>query len=631
MQINIIYDKNDESLKEICNYLQEKSLKYVVILNEYSNNFTTVEYEKYFLYLNDVHVKNFLKINNHKEIDVAILPNSDAINTINRYGINKNISDAIDDALNENLSLEDELLLCNEEVSFKKISVGNVQDLSKNYDLNFVSNIKNFFKNLKNLKYQTIELSTKNTTIKKALSGILILEDYTIYSNLSGENSGSFHDGKLNIFLIAPFSIISYLLDLITIFIYHKFNIGNLPKNIGFINTQFLEISSHKSFDFSVDDITLSTKQLQIKLIRGKLKIHYGSAFKETIQKLKINPIKNKNEIIDIKNLPKGDIENLLVDGNIPIFKKSDDEDIKEALLSLNKSAKTTSIFITLMILSTLLATVGLFQDSTPSVIGAMVLAPLMAPIISLAMGFTRNYKFMINQSLKTLTFGIFCALFFSALFTLFMPLEGLNSQIESRINPNLLDLFVAIFSGIAGAYASSKEEVAKSLAGVAIAVALVPPLAVTGIGLAWFDLDIIFGSFLLFLTNLFGMILAASLTFIVLGFAPVYKAKKGLAYSSLFLTVICIPLVLSFYSLVLQNNDYSKLSKIKNLTINEKNVKLRVVKINKSQKELVNLDIEIISKEPLNIKEYKEIKEYFQNVVEKKVVLNIIPEIIVQ
>ncbi|MFA7084019.1 MAG: TIGR00341 family protein [Arcobacteraceae bacterium] len=630
--IIIIYEEKDKNLEEAEAFLQTlPHLTLKLQLCEKEQLLEPLKNTLYFLYLKDIYIKAFLKNNSKKRVNVALLPHEEAIYAMKRYGIDKNIPQAIQDGLNKNLRINDELLLCNKEVVFKKISIGNVQNLNQNIHSGFFSNIKNFFSNLRNLKYQTIHLKTKNNSVKKAISGVLILEDYTIYSKLNVQNKSSFHDGNLNAFLIAPYSLVSYVYYLIVIFLYHKYSFGSLPKNIGYISAPSLEISSKDSFDFSLDDVSLSSQHISIEILMGNLKIHYGNSFEEIIsQAIKEKPEKN-DEIIDVKTLPKGDIENLLVDGNIPIFRKVSDEDIKETLLSLNESSKTSSIFIILMILSTLLATVGLFQDSTPSVIGAMILAPLMAPIISLAMGFTRNNQSVITQSLKTLLIGIVCAVFFSATFTLLMPLEVMNAQIASRIHPNLLDLFIAIFSGIAGAYASSKEEIAKSLAGVAIAVALVPPLAVTGIGLGWGDFNIIYGSFLLFLTNFFGMILAASVTFIVLGFAPIHRAKKGLTYSTILLALVSIPLVISFYSLVLQSKDYSKLSHIKSMVINQKSIQIQIVKINHSQANKTHLEIETSSKEALNSSEYKQIHRYLEKILQKEVELTVLAKIIIK
>jgi len=583
----------------------------------------------YFLYLDDTSIKQFIKKHLETNIHLAILPNDNCVDSILRYGISKDIYEAIDDSFNDELKINDQLLLCNGEIVFKKLSIGNVQNLQKNvFKTSFYENIKDFFTNLKNLKYQSITITTaKENTTQTVASGILVLEDYTIFNTLKTVGNSSFHDGRLNAFIIAPFSLLSYIYYLIVVFLYHKFSLGKLPKDIGFISSQKLIISSNKPFDFSIDEIALSAQNIEIEVFQSNLQVSYGRKFK--------NAIDEKNEIdekeqININHLPKGEINELLVKGKVPFFRKASDEDMKETLTNLRDSSKVSSIFITLMILSTLLATVGIFQDSTPSVIGAMILAPLMTPIISLSMGAVRSDKNIIKNSTITLLFGIMSALLFSAILTLFLPLDIVTSQMSSRINPNLLDLFVAIFSGIAGAYAMAKEEVAKSLAGVAIAVALVPPLAVTGIGIGWGNIDIIYGSFLLFLTNFIGMIIAASLTFIILGFAPIHRARKSLIYSMVMLVVVSIPLVFSFYSLILQSNDYEKIKNLHKLTINNKNIEINLHNINSTSKYVV-IDLDIISTSHLKDFEYTMLKKQLEKKMKKNVILEITPKIVIK
>jgi hypothetical protein len=193
-----------------------------------------------FLFLSEKFIKQFLKSFSQQKINVALLPHEESNNALKRYGIQKNVFKAFDDGMNKLLRIEDELLLCNNEVSFKKISIGNVQNLSQNMQISLFQSIKNFFINLRQLKYQNMQLKTNNKSFKQALSGVLILEDYTIYSSLDTHHDNSFHDGQLNAFLIAPYSLISYIYYLIVIFLYHRFSIGSLPKNIGFVSTTSL-------------------------------------------------------------------------------------------------------------------------------------------------------------------------------------------------------------------------------------------------------------------------------------------------------------------------------------------------------------------------------------------------------
>lgn len=584
----------------------------------------------YFLYLDDDTIKNFLKTHKEKTIRLSILPNKTCENVLLHYGISKDIYEAIDDSFNDKLRINDQLLLCNGDVVLQKVSIGNVQNLGKYiFHATMYENIKEFFLNLKNLRYQAITLETaKEQKTQTIASGVLLLEDYTIFNALKTMENSSFHDGKLNAFIIAPQSLISYIYYLAAIFFYHKFSWGNLPKNIGFVSTSKLIIEGGMPFDFTIDDTALSAKTIELEVFCSNLNIGYGKSFELAIAQAEEG---NLSETVNINHLPKGEMRELLVSGKVPFLKKASDEDIKEALLTIKESAKISSIFIALMILSTLLATVGIFQDSTPTVIGAMILAPLMAPIISLSMGIVRSNKLITQSSIITLALGVMSALFFSFALTFFMPLDIMTSQMSSRINPNLLDLFVAIFSGIAGAYASSKEEVAKSLAGVAIAIALVPPLAVTGIGIGWAEWPMIHGSFLLFLTNLFGMIIAASLTFIILGYAPVQRAKKGLVMPAVLLIGVSIPLVFSFYSLMLQSSDYAKLNKIKELYIKEQKIELNVLTIHSSTKEKAVIECEVSANSHLNQEAYQTLQKELSKKLKKKVVLHVIPKIVVE
>lgn len=134
------------------------------------------------------------------------------------------------------------------------------------------------------------------------------------------------------------------------------------------------------------------------------------------------------------------------------------------------------------------------------------------------------------------------------------IPLHHVTGEIAARLNPNLLDIGVALVSGVAGAYAHAREEAARSLAGVAIAVALVPPLAVSGIGLGWGEWAVFQKSFLLFLTNLFGIVLAGNLTFLLLGFGPFRLAQRGLLTALALVGVVSLPLGVGFSRMIEQN-----------------------------------------------------------------------------
>ncbi|PHS41789.1 MAG: TIGR00341 family protein [Sulfurovum sp.] len=214
---------------------------------------------------------------------------------------------------------------------------------------------------------------------------------------------------------------------------------------------------------------------------------------------------------------------------------------------NLREEGKISSVYIILLILSTMIATFGLFINSSSVVIGAILLAPLMQPIISLSMGVLRQDSGLELNGAKSIFWGVLAVIFTAAVIAAFIPIDRLTSEMAGRLSPTILDLFVAIVSGIAAAYVKSNEKILGSLAGVAIAVALVPPLAVAGIGLGWLDWHMFIMAFLLFITNLVGIVLAASLTFVFLGFSPLRVAKKGLLTWLVVVLLVAVPLYSAF------------------------------------------------------------------------------------
>src|SRR5690606_14132235 len=150
---------------------------------------------------------------------------------------------------------------------------------------------------------------------------------------------------------------------------------------------------------------------------------------------------------------------------------------------------------------------------------------------------------------------------------------------------------------------AYSKEEISKTLAGVAISVALVPPLAVAGIGIGWMDWNVFGGAMLLLGTNLAGIVMAASLTFLLLGFSPFHLAKRGLLISLGIMIVVSLPLALSFNKMVEQNTI------IQDLAGNEiPHGLLREVKV--LQMQPLKLSVTILSEKALDEQDFKEIRK---------------------
>jgi uncharacterized hydrophobic protein (TIGR00271 family) len=187
--------------------------------------------------------------------------------------------------------------------------------------------------------------------------------------------------------------------------------------------------------------------------------------------------------------------------------------------------------YTVLLFLSTITATYGVIGDSVAIVIGAMIIAPLMRPIMATAAGLVMGDVRRAGNSFLVVLISVLGVVGLAWLLTEInfatVISFDINSQISSRISPRLIDLFTALAAGAAGAFAMSRDDVADSLPGVAIAVSLVPPLCVVGIGLAETDFTVAWGAMLLFLTNLLSILLAGGLVLALLGLSS--AATEGL------------------------------------------------------------------------------------------------------
>lgn len=222
--------------------------------------------------------------------------------------------------------------------------------------------------------------------------------------------------------------------------------------------------------------------------------------------------------------------------------------------------------FSILLSLATAIATFGLLSNSAPTIIGAMIIAPLMIPIMSLAYSLViLNFR-LVSYSLVRLVFGGFLVILIAFLTTEIIGFKIPGSEILARTEPTLLDLGVAIAAGIAGAFAKIRRSVSDAIPGVAISVALVPPLCVVGIGLATGDFELATGAFVLFLTNLVGIIISADLIFLWQSYGSWKKAIWALFLLVTSMIAISLPLNYSFQEMIVENRLRHALSEYRRL-----------------------------------------------------------------
>lgn len=212
--------------------------------------------------------------------------------------------------------------------------------------------------------------------------------------------------------------------------------------------------------------------------------------------------------------------------------------------------------FATLIVLSTTIAAFGLIASSAAVVIGAMLVAPLMTPILAIAASLVHGQISRLLTSVGVLVAGTAAAVFTGWLVSRIGGQALLSSELSpellARTVPSLLDLGVAIAAGLAGGYVLTHPRVGSSLPGVAIAVALVPPLATVGITIELGQTTAAEGAMLLYTTNLVAIVLSAMIVMLLTGFVPDDvravtrgKIRTGLAVAALAVVAVAVPLTL--------------------------------------------------------------------------------------
>ena len=215
-------------------------------------------------------------------------------------------------------------------------------------------------------------------------------------------------------------------------------------------------------------------------------------------------------------------------------FRALPDKDKASLVRKLMENGTPDFDYFYLIGLSTVMASLGLLLDSGAIVIGSMLIAPLMYPILGVALGLVMmgdNITVLqraLNTLVKSLSIGLILAVVAAFLFHGDFGYE--TSQVLARTNPSHLDLLVALVAGAAVSYMLARPEWGDALPGVAIAVALIPPLATIGVGIAALNPEIIRGATMLFFLNLFGIIAIAVIIFLLMNLGE----KQNIAESTI-------------------------------------------------------------------------------------------------
>ncbi len=268
--------------------------------------------------------------------------------------------------------------------------------------------------------------------------------------------------------------------------------------------------------------------------------------------------------------------------------------------------------FFLLVILSGSIATFGLITNSPAVIIGAMLVAPLMSPIIGIGLASIIGRRALLRESLSALFRGAILAIGLSALIgvvNLYLPFvyfQELPVEIISRTHPSPIDLVVALAGGLAAAYSLTEPKLSAALPGVAIATALMPPLCTVGIGISMQRWDVAGGAFLLFITNTVTIAFASALVFFLRGFNPYpkdgsRKLPPSLQLSAVLILLLLVPLTYYSIQFVQQATEYRTISDVVDSEIlnlgNAELVELNVA----HESESINLNVTIRTSNPLS------------------------------
>ncbi|MFZ4719865.1 MAG: DUF389 domain-containing protein [Ilumatobacteraceae bacterium] len=237
-------------------------------------------------------------------------------------------------------------------------------------------------------------------------------------------------------------------------------------------------------------------------------------------------------------------------------------------------AARKLSRFWVLLLLASAIAAAGVVGDSTATVIGAMIVAPLMTPIMGTVLAITTADRANLVRSVLLVVGGACAAIAVGYLMGLLSPIAvvaSTSSQVAGRVNPRLIDLIAAVATGAVGAFAQCRDDVSDTLPGVAIAISLVPPLAVVGLTLEGGAPSESWGALLLFLTNVAAILLTGVIVmslFKVQHFAPTreesgFSRRVAVTVVVVFVVLIAVPLVVASTSLTRARQDEVRIGSV--------------------------------------------------------------------
>ena len=570
----------------------------------YSDTLEIPPKSRLFVLLDDATFVRFLQRFSSLEAELFILPFASNPLAQKAYAIPSKPAQVVELYRHGNVSFIESLLRCNETIALGCVQIGKSETLHKKLWSYLASMWRTHLLPLRIATKEEQEIKTAALFIEAGNEAMLTKKRLSFFKMSDNRCK------RIAAVIYAPKSIFQALR---LKFLRHDRENQPLPEGVGVIKSQALHIASldGSALDLRIDGKLASAKSVELAMELTNLRIAsgHGCAQGELKESLRIQKLPTSEELL-----------NFYAKKPLPLLPIAAEQDFAELFTKLRQNAKYTFTYALLLIISVLMATTGLFQNSAPTIIGAMILAPLMGPLVALAMGAVRFDGQLAADSFKTLTLSVVLALALAAAFAALLPIEHVTDQMAMRTHPTLLDLAVAILAGIAAAYGYANSKVGESLAGVAIAVALVPPLCVAGIGIGWMDAHLFWGALLLFLANVIGILFAAGVVFYLLGFASQRYAAAAFFIKGLMVALIVIPLWLSTRTFFAEERIYSQIAAL-NEKLQREDVHVRVEKVT-LRGENLHVHVAIVADEELRGDKKRMVIEKIKKSLPKNAVL---------
>jgi uncharacterized hydrophobic protein (TIGR00271 family) len=304
-------------------------------------------------------------------------------------------------------------------------------------------------------------------------------------------------------------------------------------------------------------------------------------------------------------------------------------------ITEISESSSPGFDYFLMVILSSSIATLGLITNSPAVIIGAMLVAPLMSPIIGIGLASIIGRRTLLKSALSALLRGALLAIGLSTLFTFvntylpFVSFHELPEEILVRTHPSPIDLMIALAGGLAAAYSLTDVRLSAALPGVAIATALMPPLCTIGIGIALQRWDVAGGAALLFITNAVTIAFAAALIFFLRGFNPFplennRKLPPSLTLSAFLIVLLMFPLTFFSIQFVQQASEYRAISRILNEEVNKINNAELVDFSTKQESDTTNIEMTIRTNIPLRYEQVITLQESIVEALNRSVSLRV-------